>query len=171
MEMSWVWVGCQRGAEAIDKSFDGREVAFLKDLYRRQLSLPGTGDVKMPTLEEVQKELLETKAGHEKAIGEAQKQLADLKAQAADGQWGREFLKTEIARFAGLLEMSDTYAVVLAGLGDAPCEKLVPIYDELGKKVDAKFSKGNAHTGGAPDPDIHKNEPNGLFRRRRLVTR
>lgn len=174
MEMSWVWVGCQRGAEAIAKSFDTREVAFLKDLYQRLHGADpsGQGDPKVKTLEEVQQELLETKDAHQKALGDVQKQLQELKAQAADGEWGRGFLKTEIARFAGLLEMSDTYAVVLDNLKDAPCEKLVPLYEELGRKVDSKFSKGVAHTDGAPDPkDTQTKEPGGAWRRRRLVAR
>lgn len=169
MEMSWVWVGCQRGAEAIAKSTDGREVAFLKDLIQRLhgTSPSGTGETQVKTLEEVQNELLEAKAAHEKDRGEHAKQLQELKAQAEEGTAYRTFLRTEIARFAGLLKEDGIWASWAAN-EKASVEALMPVYEALGKRVDEKFSTGQAGTNGAPDPQDTQTRPVPVpwFRRR-----
>ena len=167
MEGSFVWAGCQYGAEAIPKAVGGdpawhylfaqwkagKPGAHEALMGLLDLPVPGMQGAKsMPTIEEVQAELQQTKDAHQKALGDVQKQLQELKAQAVDGEWGRTFLKTEIARFAGLLDETATYAVILETLKDAPCEKLQPIYEELGKKVDAKFSRGQADVGLGDPP-------------------
>ena len=177
MEMSWVWVGAQRGAEAIAKSFDRDEVAFLKDLVQRLhgASLSGTRSDVMPTIEEVQAELQQTKAAHEKALGEAQKQLQELKRAAEDGEWGRKHLASEILRMAALLGEGDYYGKMLELLGEAPTVKqLEPLWEIVGKKFDERFPPVQAHVGlgeARPAPRETQTEPVGLFRRRRLVTR
>lgn len=188
MEGSFVWAGCQYGAEAVPKSawtddpryyqqllsgtpYSPFPNAGLLDFLKRLPGVPqpGTGDPKMPpTVEELQAALASQKDAHEKAAGELQKQLAELKSQAADGEWGRTYLKERIAWMAGLLGQTDSYAVVLEALKDAPVEKLLPTYEEIGKRFDAKFPKPIAATDGAPDPNENRTTTVSVpwFRRR-----
>lgn len=170
MEGSFVWAPCQPAAEAVAKNADGYEAnqrGFLLWLAGR-LSEEPQGAKQMPTVEELQAALASQKDAHEKAAGELQKQLAELKSQAADGEWGRTYLKERIAWMAGLLGQTDSYAVVLEALKDAPVEKLLPTYEEIGKRFDAKFPKPIAATDGAPDPNENRTTTVSVpwFRRR-----
>ena len=120
------------------------------------------------TIEEVQAELQQTKAAHQAEAARWQQEQAELKKQAADGEWGRKHLSDEIVRMAGALKRTETYAVILKALGETPSvEQLLPIYEEIGKEFDATFSTGRAHTDGPPAPD-EKHQSIPAHQRRRL---
>ncbi|HEY9016241.1 MAG TPA: hypothetical protein VIM84_14405 [Gemmatimonadales bacterium] len=152
LEMSFVYVGCQNGAQAIEKQFylptaDGRRRIW--DIGLDLVRTDETGMIgarKMPTIEELQQQLNETKAAHSSREAELQREVAELKKQAAEAAWGRDFLKAEIARFAGLLDQEAEYAAILDVMKDAAVAQLEPIYKKLGEKVDAKYAHGAANT-------------------------
>lgn len=171
MEGSFVWAGCQYGAEAVPKghpravdlatwhsldAYHSFPNANLLDLLKRLQGLPqpGTGAKQMPTIEEVQAELQQTKAAHQAEAAKWQQEQAELKRAAEDGDWGRKHLAAEIIRMAGLLGKGDSYAVVMKALGEAPTvAMLLPIYEEIGKEFDCKFPPVQAHAGlGNPPP-------------------
>jgi len=175
MEGSFVWAGCQYGAEAVPKAMGAalnhaliEQIIGLPGSERLQWMLAREGAKSMPTIEEVQAELQQTKAQYENEYSLWRKEQAELKKQAADGEWGRKHLADEIVRMAGAVKRTETYAVILKALGETPSvEQLLPIYEEIGKEFDATFSTGRAHTDGPPAPD-EKHQSIPAHQRRRL---
>ncbi len=164
MEGSWVWAPCQFGAQSLPKGSHPRAVdlaswqpvdayspfpnAGLLDFLKRLQGLPqpGSGDTRM-TVEEVQAELQQTKAAHQTEAAKWQQEQAELKKAAAEGEWGREYLKAEIVKMASLLKKADSYATILKHLGENPTvAQLEPIWRELGggvrRQVPARAGEG-----------------------------
>lgn len=156
MEGSWVWKGCQEGAMSLPKSAGPgvHDYEQLMWMMAQRFQHGPQGAKRMPTIEEVQAELQQTKAAHQTEAAKWQQEQAELKKQAADGDWGRAYLASEIVRMSGVLGEGDYYATMLKMLGDQPTvAQLEPLWQMVGKKFDEKFPQVRAHTGGAPGPE------------------
>jgi hypothetical protein len=135
VEGSFVWLGCQYGAETMGaaEAIHKAKAALLAEHSAAK------GDEM--ELKEALAEIDRLKAELAKA-GDA--------ALAADGKAYREHLKSEITRMAGQVEKTGTYAAVLKHMESADSSSLVPIVDELKKEVEIKFPP--ATHGKAADP-------------------
>jgi hypothetical protein len=84
-----------------------------------------------------------------------------LKALSEDATWSRKHLAAEIARMAGSLGKGDSYAVILRTLGEsAGVAQLLPVYEELRKEFDERFSVGRARVG--PPAEGEQNRRPGM---------
>lgn len=169
MEMSLVWHGCQYGAEAVAKTAPG-PVAYDYQLVLRMMAQhfpAGREGAKGMTEQEMLAKLAELEGSHQKSVGDLQKQLQDLKAQAEEGTAYRTWLRSQIAKFAGLLKEDEIWAS-WASNEKATVEVLMPVYETLGKRVDEKFSQGQGRTDGPRDPNALHTPAVPTHQRRRL---
>lgn len=136
-ETSFVYLGCQRGAQAIAASVTAPVGFVVKSLVPGGSLIVDYGTSTLTVPKENDMDLKEALAEIERLKGELAK--AGDAALAADGKAYREHLKAEITRMAGKMEKSGTYAQVLKHMEKADAAGLKEIVDELAGEVEKKF--------------------------------
>ena len=141
LEMSHVWLGCQRGAQTMR----GVGTAQHKAAHFKALG-------QQPGQEESMKELEAARA----ALKELEAEVERLRPLAQDGEAYRKWLKGEIKRLYTSMEEGATGDAILKALDGADAAAL----DGARKDVDKRHKAAFAH-GGAQftDPDGEPGEP------------
>lgn len=164
MEGSFVWHGCQYGAEAAAKApevalprpgqLDGTATATA---LRGYLITAGWMPPKENGMDDLQKAMAEIErlkalplaAEREKALLdeiEALKALKQKEPLITDGEKYRTFLASEILRLAGALGRKATYEAILKHMEAADAASLEAVLGELKPDYDAKFAGSGART-------------------------
>ncbi len=135
-EGSFVWLGCQRGAETTRMSAlaNAHKAAHFD-------ALAPAGGKQGESMDE--KEKLAAAAREKELTAEIER----LKPLAADGERYREWLKSEISRLHTSLEEGETAGAILKALDSADAASLDAVRVEVDKRHAAAFAKGGAESG------------------------
>lgn len=140
METSFVWLGCQYGAQTIGHGAAAaisQKAALVAALPRKEPPMPDE-----PT---------EKAAAPPDDVKALQAENASLKGLAADGKRYRERLQKEIVRLSGVLELGQLGEMTAKAVLHAPVAELEALEAELSTRVNQALSPTMGSTASGAD--------------------
>lgn len=175
MEASFVWAGCQPGAEAVAMAakggpgvWDVEQVQNWMRLWQMGVLPDAARGANGMELQQAMAEIERLKALPlaETEREQLTKQIAELKAKeplADDGAAYRQFLKAEMKRMANALDerrqskaKGEFVDALLSQMENASAETLTKFLAPIKEEFDAAFAQGSAHGNGPGDDQAEK---------------